>query len=478
MTVYRYYRLSVLWMLIIQSCAWLPEDSSERASMISQPTLKTVINRSGLSISKQWPAMEWWKVFASPQLNSLIETALQDNPDLKRVATRLRQSQAVVDVQAAELYPTIQANIGFSAQRFSANSTQAKLAGEHFRQLLINPLVLRYHLDLWGRDRAALQAAVGEALAAETEQADARLLLSAAVAKTYFDLTVARHKLTLANQIVACRNRLLELEQVRLRTGLITTEPLLIAQRLLNNARQHVLVIRGEIDVHKHRLAALAGKGPDWSEAIVNHDSLNFSQLTIPDNLPLHLLSHRPDVAALRLRVEAAAEQIKVAESAFYPDVNLVSFAGLHSVSLSDVLLQGSSLAYAVGPSIEFPLFEGGRLRAHLMYREAAYDEAVERYNAQVLKAVQEVADALSTWREVDARLNEQHHTITAITETRRLAEALYRQGLNDQLQVIQAKSAELTERLRLTHLQNNRLQAATQLMTALGGGYVRSINE
>ncbi|WP_054762465.1 hypothetical protein [Methylomonas koyamae] len=72
----------------------------------------------------------------------------------------------------------------------------------------------------------------------------------------------------------------------------------------------------------------------------------------------------------------------------------MLAFTGFHSVSLVDIALQGSSLAYAVGPSIEFPIFEGGRLRAQLGYREAAYDLAVQRYNAGLLHAVQDVADA------------------------------------------------------------------------------------
>lgn len=470
------YRLAVL-LSLLHGCAWMPE-SGKRAEMMTLPRLDKTVAESGVSSGRQWPKADWWRSFASPHLNQLMKTALQDNPGLKRVAARLRQSQAIVDVQAAELYPTVQAHIGFRAQRFSANSTQAKLAGEHFRQVLINPLVLRYHLDLWGRDEAALQGAVGEAMAAEIEQADARLLLSAAVAEAYFDLTYARHKQVLVKQIIAYREHLLRLEQVRLNTGLITTGPLLDAQRRLYRARQQALHLAAQIERDKHRLAALAGKGPDWEGGLDNHASLRFSEPTLPSDLPLHLLAHRPDVAALRLRVEAAAEQIKVAKTAFYPDVNLVSFAGLHSVSLSDVLLQGSSLAYAVGPSIEFPLFEGGRLSARLGYQEAAYDEVVERYNAQVLKAVQDVADALTAWREIDARLKEQNRNICAIDQTRRLAEVLFRQGLNDKLQVIQAQNAVLDEQIGLTNLQNSRLKAVTRLLTALGGGYVRNINE
>ncbi|WP_031432878.1 efflux transporter outer membrane subunit [Methylomarinum vadi] len=457
--------------LLLTGCALRPEPS-ERATMIEAPRLDKTLAASELNRHGHWPERKWWRQFRSPELDDLITTALRNNPDLKSVAARLRQSEAVVDVQAAELYPTVQANVSFSAQRFSANSTQAKLAGEHFRQVLINPLVLRYHLDLWGRDKAALQAAVGEAMASETELADARLLLSVAVAKVYFDLLAAEKKRLSINKIVVCQEQLLHLSQVRLQQGLVATGPVLDAERALNQARQHEMAINAESAVHRHRLAALAGKGPDWGDEIVIAEELSLAAPELPADLPLHLLAHRPDVMATRLWVEAAAEEIKVAETAFYPDVNLVSFAGLHSVSLSDVLLEGSSLAYAVGPSIQFPLFEGGRLRARLYYREAFYDEAVERYNGQVLRAVQEVADALVRWQESEARLNEQRRTINAMSETRRLAEVLYRQGLHDRTQLLQARNAEYREHLRLASLENRHLQAATGLLKALGGGF------
>lgn len=460
-----------LMCLLASGCALQPE-SSERAGIADVPGLQKSLAVSELKRNNRWPEEKWWRQFSSPELDRLITTALRDNPDLKRVAARLRQSEAVVDVQAAELYPTVQANVSFSAQRFSANSTQAKLAGEHFRQVLINPLVLRYHLDLWGRDKAALAAAVGEAMASKTELADARLLLSVAVAKVYFDLVATVEQRHRARQIVVGQEQLLHLARVRLQQGLVATGPVFEAERALNRARQQELALTAEVTLHRHRLAALAGKGPDWGEDIITGE-LPLAAPELPADLPLHLLAHRPDVAAMRLRVEAAAENIEVAKTAFYPDVNLVSFAGLHSVSLSDILLEGSSLAYAVGPSIEFPLFEGGRLRATLYYREAAYDEAVERYNGQVLKAVQEVADALARCQESEARLNEQRRTIDAISETRRLAEVLYRQGLGDRLGLVQAQNAEYREKLRLAALENRRLHAATGLLKALGGGFV-----
>lgn len=472
-------RLASLALLpLLAACAWLG-DSSQRATMIAMPPVGRTLSpfTAPQQTANNWPSQTWWKTFAVPPLNRLIETAVADSPRLKVVENRLKQSQAMVDARTADLYPTIDANFSFSAQRYSANSVQAKLAGEHFRQMVINPFVLRYHLDLWGADRAALQAAIGEAMASETEVADARLLLSVAVASNYFSLVSAAEMFALSEKIVSGREQLLKLAQARLNSGLTSDAPLLAAQIELNNARQQTAALRAEIDLQKNLLAVLAGKGPDWGRDITVERGILPHRLSLPQDLPLRLLAHRPDVAAARLRAEAAAEEITIAKAGFYPNVNLFSFAGLHSVSISDVLLQGSSLAYAVGPSIEFPIFEGGRLRANLSFQEAAYDQAVAQYNHQVLLAVQEVADALAKWRKIDTQLNEQRQSTASAAAARRLEHTLNRYGLRDNSGRIVADVHEYAELLRLAALEGDYFKTAAEVVKALGGGYFRTVN-
>lgn len=462
-------------LILLTGCAWFPEASppSEMTALPKLHNTLATLRASGL-VNGQWPKVDWWTIFASQQLNGLVTTALSDNPDLKSVAARLRQAQAYVDVQAADLYPTVQANAAFSAQRYSANSTQVKFAGEQFRQLLINPLVLRYHLDLWGRDRAALESAVGFALAKQAELSDARLLLSAAVTEAYFSLSATSKKLADYQLVEAGREQMLRLENIRWANGLTNDVSKQNAQINLASAKQQVHVLRAQLDLYRNRLAALAGKHPDWGKTIVVEAGVLPSQLTLPNELPLSLLAQRPDVLAARLLVEAAAQDIKVVTTAFYPDVNLYSFAGLHSVNITDVLLQGSSLAYAVGPSIEFPIFEGGRLRAQLKHREAAYDEAVERYNSLLLKAAQEVADALTKWRDVNDRIQEQRSIVGTAQKTENLLEVRYQLGLDDQRDWLTARISSETQNVILAELEEKLFITTSQVMTALGGGYIK----
>jgi len=463
------------------ACATFGDNGDAPAQMKDMPAIQQTLDlaKAEPATKRAWPEQNWWRQFADPVLDRLIATALSDNPNIQIAAARLKQAQALVDARGAELYPTLQANLGFSAQRFSANSVQAKLAGEHFRQLLINPLVLRYHLDFWGRDHAALQSAVDRSLAGAAELADARLLLAAELTACYFDLQTSLAQTLLAERIAADQQRLLRLHQAKRSAGLSGDAPTLQAELARSDAAQELAQLHGTADSQRNRLAVLAGQGTDWGQALSIGPNTAAALLHLPTDLPLRLLSKRPDLSAARLQAEAAAEDVAVAKTAFYPDVNLYAFSGLHSVSLTDLVLHGSSLAYAVGPAIEFPIFEGGLLRAKLSDRQAAYDAAVERYNAVMLHAVQEVADGLSRWREFAARRDEQQAKLETAAARCRLAASLLRSGLADRVQVLQARIAENHERLTLLGLELEQRKASVGLIKALGGGYdADSVNE
>lgn len=464
-----------LSVLLLAGCAWLPE-SGKRAEMISTPTMAHAMATANarFNVKNGWLQKQWWHQLNSMVLNKLITTALKDNPNLKQVDARVQQAQTLVDAQAAELYPTIDANISFSAQRFSANSVQAKFAGEHFRHLLINPFILRYHLDLWGQDEAALQSAIGKAHAVETELADAQLLLAATVAKAFVDFNILSIQQNINQQIVSYRTKLKAIAQSRLANGLSSDEPLLKAEKALLHAQDQDTTLQSRMTRQKNLLAVLAGKEPDWGQTIVADIKFDDIQPEIPQSLPLQFLNHRPDVQVAKMRAQAAADDIKVAQTEFYPDVNLVAFSGLHSVSISDVLLHGSSLAYAVGPSIDFPLFEGGRLRAQLSRQEAVYDEVVQKYNATVLRAVQEVADAIEQVHEIASRLEEHRQILSSQRQSSQVAEALYHEGLANRIGSLEAAVEELEQASVLAALQGESSKALIQFYTALGGGYAQ----
>ncbi|MGZ5076274.1 MAG: TolC family protein, partial [Methylobacter sp.] len=163
----------------------------------------------------------------------------------------------------------------------------------------------------------------------------------------------------------------------------------------------------------------------------------------------------------------------KVAKTNFYPDVNLVGFAGLRSLNLKDLFLSnGASLAYGMGPTITLPIFEGGRLEAELKNQQAAYDAAAESYNETLLVAVQQVADSLAEWRQTLEHDAAQERALEAAEAESTLAGRRYQAGLSTRDGIIDAKAALIRQRLTASGLRNAHLLAAVGLIEALGGGY------
>lgn len=453
---------------LLAGCAGLPEDKPGAPRLSLRQLAPARVSHVD---SRGWPRSMWWLKLHEPALNRLIDTALKDSPDLKATAQRMKTAEAFTEMRAAALLPQVASGMSWDEMRLSKNSLFAKYAGETFALAMINPVILRYHIDVWGRDRAALEEALGLAQAEQAEQLQARLLLTAALARGYYRLRLTLDQERLAVGLADTVRERTRLLRVRLDTGLGARQATLNEQARLEEAEQRLSAVRLQIRVLRHQIAALCGQGPDWADRINPSVELPPEPPALPDTLPFHLLARRPDVVAAKLRAEAAAKAIQVAQAAYYPDVNIRGFAGLHSVSVIDALFNSSSLAFAVGPTLELPIFEGGRLEANLKAREAGYDEAVERYNTALVHALQQAADAADRLADIQRRAQAQSEEVDSLREVCRLQDALRQQGIADAAQVLEQRQALDLQTLRLRGLEADRYQAWVDLVESLGGG-------
>jgi NodT family efflux transporter outer membrane factor (OMF) lipoprotein len=254
---------------------------------------------------------------------------------------------------------------------------------------------------------------------------------------------------------------------------LTSQDPVHASEQQLEAARQRETSVRSQAQVLRNRLAALVGQGPDWGKSIRAEEIEMAGHLPQPEAVSLGLLAHRPDVAAAMWQVEAAAQLVNVAKTNFYPDVNLVGFAGLRSLNLKDLFLShGASVAYGMGPTVSLPIFEGGRLEAELKNQQAAYDAAAESYNGTLLAAVQQVADSLAEWRLTLEHDAAQERALEAAEAASNLAGKRYQAGLSTRDGIIEAEAALVQQRLTASELRSAHLLAAVGLIEALGGGY------
>src|SRR5262249_25893272 len=179
------------------------------------------------------------------------------------------------------------------------------------------------------------------------------------------------------------------------------------------------------IALTKNALAALIGAGPDRALTIARPAIGKLQAQGVPANAGVDLIGRRPDIAAARSRVEGAAERIKEARADFYPNVNLTALIGLQSFGLGNLFNSGSNFG-SVAPAVSLPLFHGGALQGQYRGRRGQYDEAVSLYDRQVIEALHETADAVTSEKKLASRLAESRRALADFEEAHRLAQLRY----------------------------------------------------
>ena len=218
----------------------------------------------------------------------------------------------------------------------------------------------------------------------------------------------------------------------------------------------------------RHALATLCGQPATGFVVTLNaDDALNVPG--VPMVIPSELLERRPDVAAAERRMAGANADVGIAKTAFYPRLRLQGMAGLQSVN-AGTLFDWPSRYWAVGPSLDLPLFTGGRNKAQLAAARAAYDETVAQYRRSVLGAIQEVEDQLVARKLLSNQLDSERAAMLASRRTLEIANNRYRSGLVTYLEVATAQSAALDRERSVVRLQAEQINAAVALVKALGG--------
>jgi NodT family efflux transporter outer membrane factor (OMF) lipoprotein len=468
--------------LLVGSCAWIPKGDPP-AEYLEPPEMKETLAEV-TSRLQEWPEDRWWEQFGNPELNDLIETALKDNPGLKVASARLRQAEALVKVEGARLLPFLEADASLTYERLSQHGVFAALnpevAGVRFMLGIINPLSFRYEFDFWGKNRALLEAALGHAAAEEAEKAEVRLRLTAGIARAYFRGLALQQQLNIVKAIVDIRRDLRNLAQTRFRLGLDNDQPVKVAVAEYEAAFKRQAGVRDQLDVQRHLLARLVGKGPDEAMHLFSKPTVAIpNQIPAPDHLSIGLLVHRPDLAAALYRAHAASRLVKVSKAQFYPTIDLTGFVGFNALTLTkgadqlaNLLFSGQSFSYGVAPGLRIPWFEGGRLRGELGAQRAEYDGAVELYNDTLLDAMREVADSLSAWQTTREMLESHKRLLASLGEDWRLAKVRLVSGLDDDREVLRHRHPVLEQEYVLRALESDQLVAAVDLIESLGGGY------
>lgn len=457
----------ILLAAVLGGCAQLPRTlpASGRQTADSHPA-RPVSGRT-----PTWPSAAWWTVAGSRPLDRLMNTALRGNPTLTVASARVLAAHAIVLSAQAHGNLHLGAAATMTHAYFSQQGLHATANGTTVLYTEIDPLVAHYHLALWGRTRDRIRAALGALRAARAERTETRLLLATRIVVHYFALSGDRaryHDLVQQNRLA---HHLLQLTQTRLRLGLAGAQAVYRQQEACAATHEALLSLAAAVRIERHMLAALAGRDPAFGAGIAVTPLPRVIAPRVPDDLSLALVTHRPDIAAARDAVAAAAARVGAARAAFYPEVDIALFAGWNSIHLAD-LLDPANLARAIGPVVTLPIFEGGALRARLRKETALYRLASAHYQHTVLDAARAVANRLTHLTEMRRTVNRQRRALRAARHLADLTQSAYEAGINDRLAVLSAQIGALEAHERLLILETHKAQAWALFMSALGGGY------
>jgi multidrug efflux system outer membrane protein len=416
------------------------------------------------------PRGAWWQIFHDDELNRLESIATTNNQELAASLARYEQARALVNVARSDFYPHISLAPSYARERNSLNQHAiSQTINQNFNAFTVG-LDTTWELDLWGRVRRQVEATQARLNAATNDLEAARLSIQAELAIDYFTLRSLEAEYALLQQAIDAFNRSLDLTRNR-RAGGIATD-LDVAQAETQLRTTEALLPASELQHAKlrHAIATLVGTPASGFEFARNTNALGEVPL-LPLTFPSELLERRPDIAAAERRMAAANAEVGVAQAAFYPRVTFNGLAGFQSIN-AGTLFNWPSRFWAVGPSLDLPLFNGGRNRAQLAAQRAAYNESIANYRQTVLTSFQEVEDQLAAQRLLEAELQADAAALTSARRTLEIANNRYRAGLVTYLEVATAQTAALEREREVVRLKAEKLTASAALAKALGGGW------
>jgi multidrug efflux system outer membrane protein len=410
------------------------------------------------------PRGEWWKAFSDPVLDELVERAERSNTSIQVAAARLVQARALVRETNAQRAP--QVDIGASADRVRGIVGGVSVPATSIFAANAN---LSYEVDLFGRIGQAVDAAKLDVRAREGLLQSARLLVQAEVAQTYLALRALDAERALVRGTVGAYQDTLSLTERRFRAGDVAELDVSRAKTEVAATESEALALDRRRAELEHALAVLVGEAA--SQFSMQPNEWNSALPLIPAGVPSTVLTRRPDVSAAQNTLLAAQTRVGVAKAAWFPSVALTATGGFASTDLGD-LFKWSARAWGLGVLTSLPVFDGGRREAGIQNAGGEFDVAVARYREQVLVAFKDVEDQLAALRLLAEQAQAQERAVASASRSTQLSDVRYRNGYVSQLDLLDARRSELSNRRQALQVRSAQYQSTVALVRALGGSW------
>ena len=463
-------RSAATWFaLCCVGCAGLPP-KQQPAQLPSAAPLDVLEATAGTG----WPTQQWWQRYQDPSLDRLIDLALASAPSLASAHARYESARQAVRIAGAASGARIDASGEIDRQRLSDNGLfPPRLLGFSWYNMADLGLQVNYTFDWWGKQRAAVEAAMDLAHAAQAERSAAALMIASSVADTYFGWQADQSRIDLAREREDLAQREGVIDAARVHAELDAAEITNRSDLAVATARERIAALEGSAKLRVVALAALVGRPPGELPALQPRPLPALSG-NLPDDVKIELMSRRADITASRWRVEAAENNLRSARAEFFPDVTINALLGLSSVDIGKLFDYGSRVPRAT-VAVHLPLFDAGRIKARYGATQAAIESAVASYQDTLIGAARDVATQASTRAQIAAERTQRTIEVDVARRLQSSAAARVRQGLIDSRSELAATDYWLEQRDSLLQLDAAALSADIALQRALGGGYSHS---
>jgi outer membrane protein, multidrug efflux system len=423
----------------------------------------------------------WWTEFNDPVLDSLVERAVKSNLDLQLAVARVREARASLTATEAGAWPTVDVSGEYSRNRASENavgsSAQGAVVAPRSGADLENDFYksgfdANWEIDVFGGTRRRLEAAAALLDAAMEDQCGVLVSLLGEVAKNYIDLRGLQRRLTVAQANLRAQQESARLTKIRFDAGLANDLEVAQAEGQAMLTAAQIPKLDSALKETSYRLDLLLGARPGmvWNE-LAPLAAIPALPPTAHVGLPAELLRRRPDIRRAERQLAAATAQIGAATADLYPKFFLTGAFGLQSISASD-WFTGASRYWSIGPTISWPVFDAGRIRANIEVRNAQQEQALRLYEKSVLTGLADVESALVSYRHEQSRYRSLLAAVAANRRAVEVASELYTKGLVPFLNVLDAERTLYASESDLAQSEANMASNLVALYKALGGGW------
>jgi NodT family efflux transporter outer membrane factor (OMF) lipoprotein len=466
-------RSTVLLSLLLQGCSVGPKYKAPTPALAPFHNHVDTPATTGASTTLD----RWWTGFNDPMLVTVVQRALDQNLDLAAAFARLSQARALAAGAGAQLLPTADFGATATAERQSLNGNLGTIASEvptyrrDIHEYTIGPTA-SWELDLAGGLRHGAAASRDAAQAAQAEQVGTRVTVAADAADAYLQIRGFQTRLIVAKNQIANDEHLVRLVRNRYEAGAASKREIAQAEALLQQARGTVPLLRLSLEEQLNRLDVLMGAQPGTSAHELEAASEIPSIPAIPgDRQPIDVLRRRPDIIAAERRLAASNELIGAAISDYYPKISLSGALGFDSLNSGHLFTSSAFQPIGAG-ALRWRLFDFGKVDAEVAQTRGANAEALATYRQAVLRAAEDVENALSSLGQTEAYVTELKGQVQSLVSARDLSEQAYRAGSITLTDVLDADRQLLTAQDQLDASKADAARAAVVVFRSFGGGW------